>query len=120
MKRLILVDDDPAILDVFELIFKDPDYIVSVYREPDALLSLKAGIPDLIFIDKQLSGTDGLDVCRKLKKSSLTKRVPIIIISASPDIQRLAKEAGAVAGVEKPFSIKYLRQLVKDTLAEHA
>jgi len=118
MKRLILIDDDPAILDVFGLIFKDPDYNVTVYREPDALLNLKAGIPDLIFIDKQLSGADGLEICRKLKKSSLTKKIPVIIISASPDIQRLAQEVGAVAGVEKPFSVKDLRQLVKRTLEE--
>ena len=120
MKRLILVDDDPAILDVFGLIFKGPDYSVSVYREPDALLNLRAGIPDLIFIDKQLSGADGLDVCRRLKRSSLTKQVPVILISASPDIQRLAKEVGAIAGVEKPFSVKYLRDLVKETLTEQA
>jgi len=116
MKHLILVDDDPAILDVFGLIFSDPEYSVSVFSEPEALLTLKAGIPDLIFLDRQLSGLDGLDVCRQLKKGSLTRDIPIIIISASPGIQQQAQEAGAVASVEKPFSVKELRQLVKSTL----
>lgn len=117
MKHLVLVDDDPAILDVFGLIFSDPEYSVSVFSEPEALLTLKTGIPDLIFLDRQLSGADGLEVCRRLKKSSLTRNIPIVIISASPGIQQQAKEAGAVAIVEKPFSVKELRQLVKTTLA---
>lgn len=116
MKHLILVDDDPAILDVFGLIFSDPEYRVSVFSEPDPVLTLRSGIPDLIFLDRQLSGTDGLEVCRRLKKGSLTRDIPVIIISASPGIQQQAKEAGAVASVEKPFSVKELRQLVKMTL----
>lgn len=116
MKRLILVDDDPAILDVFGLIFTNPDYDVVVCRDAGHVLDLQTDFPDLILLDKQLSGSDGLEVCRKLKKNSLTKDIPVIMISATPGIQRLAIEAGAVAGIEKPFSIKDLRLLVKNTL----
>jgi len=116
MKHLLLVDDDPAILDVFGMIFSAPEYNVSVFSNPDAIFTLKTDIPDLIFLDTRLSGADGLEVCRRLKKGSLTRDIPIILISASPGIQQQAREAGAVAGIEKPFSIKELRLLVKTTL----
>src|ERR1700760_625719 len=117
MKRIILVDDDPAILDVFMLLFKGPEYAIKVFPDPQDLLSLRAGLPDLIFLDRQLSGADGLEICRRLKKVSMTRDIPVIMISASPDILQLAKDAGADAAVEKPFGIWEIRQLVQTTLA---
>jgi CheY-like chemotaxis protein len=116
MKHLAIVDDDPAILDIFQLIF-NTHYAVSAYQNPAPLFSLKSELPDLIFLDRQLIGMDGLEVCRRLKSRPQTRHIPIIMLSVSTGIGRLARAAGAVDAIEKPFSIQSLRDAVKNTLA---
>jgi DNA-binding response OmpR family regulator len=63
-------------------------------------------------LDRQLSGQDGLKVCRFLKSQSQTKDIPVIIVSATPGIGKLAQEAGADDFIEKPFQMKELLNVV--------
>jgi DNA-binding response OmpR family regulator len=108
MKRIIIVDDDPAIQDVFRLIFQRAGYEVMGYPNGDSLLQGDFMMPDVIILDKQLSGADGLDICRVLKQRETTKEIPIIMLSASPHVQQLALQAGADGFLEKPFALKDL------------
>ena len=96
-------------------------FLASFLKTPALLLKKKNGedllknkftLPDVFLIDKQLSGYDGLDICRHLKNKGRTKNIPVIMISASPNIGSLSKEAGADAFIEKPFEIKDLLRLV--------
>jgi DNA-binding response OmpR family regulator len=66
----------------------------------------------LFLLDKQLSGQDGLEVCQFLKSQSDTKDIPVIIISATPGISKMAMDAGADDFLEKPFQMKELLKLV--------
>ena len=75
-------------------------------------------LPDLFIIDKQLSGVNGLDVCMYLKKQPQTKHIPIIMVSASPSIGKLAISAGADAFMEKPFTKKNMLALVAKHLGK--
>jgi DNA-binding response OmpR family regulator len=65
-----------------------------------------------------MSGFDGRDICRELKQRKNTRGIPIIMISASRDIERSAYEAGADDFLAKPFEIDDLlgkiRKLLKD------
>jgi CheY-like chemotaxis protein len=112
MKRIIVVEDDFDTLDALQWIFDPSAYEVTFYSNSDAILENKAAIPDLYILDKQLSGVDGLDICRHLKDQPATSHIPVIILSASPHVQRLAAAAGADATLEKPFAVKELRDLV--------
>jgi DNA-binding response OmpR family regulator len=112
MKHIIIVDDDPGIQDAFPLIFTPDQYRVTKYVDGNALLDEQLVIPDIYILDKQLSGVDGLDVCRYLKGNEKTKHVPVIMLSANPNIKKQAASAGADAALEKPFKIKVLRQMV--------
>jgi len=76
------------------------------------LVKNKFSLPDIFLIDKQLSGYDGLDICRRLKRRTETKNIPVIMVSASPEIADLSKDAGADDHIEKPFEIKDLLDLV--------
>lgn len=116
MKKIIIVDDDPAIQDAFSLIFSSEDYEITTYSDAGPLLNNTFSIPDLFILDKQLSGVDGLDLCRVIKERPDTKHIPVIILSASPDIYRLAQKAGADDVLEKPFRIKTLRESVSRQL----
>jgi DNA-binding response OmpR family regulator len=112
MKKIIFAYDDPTIHDVVSLILEG-EYDVTVFSGGESLLKNEFVLPDLFLLDKQLSGTDGLDICRFLKSQESTKHVPVIIISANPKIFELAKNAGADAAIEKPFPIKELRDLIE-------
>lgn len=111
MKKIIFADDDPTIQDVINLIFEG-QYDVFIYSRGDALLANDFVVPDLFLLDRQLAGVDGLEICRFLKGQDRTRNIPVIMISATPHITKLAKEAGADATVEKPFPIQELRQTI--------
>lgn len=113
MKMIIAVDDDPGILDILELIFKRAGYDVTTYSGAESLLENNFVHPSAIVMDKQLSGTDGLDVCRFLKGQESTRNIPIIMISANMNIGHMAQKAGADDFVEKPFNIKSLLETVQ-------
>ncbi len=112
-KNLIITDDDPGIQDAARMIFERANYNVTVFSSGEPLLAGEFEIPDLFILDKQLSGVDGLDICRFLKNREQTAKIPIIILSASPQIGRLAALAGADAFLEKPFKMQELRELVR-------
>src|SRR5687768_6158261 len=104
---------DPALQDVFRIILEREGYEVEILSNGQELLKNKINPPDLYILDKQLSGVDGLDICRHLKGQSKTREVPVIMISANPSIGHLAIDAGADDYIEKPFDINFFIQKVK-------
>lgn len=112
MKKIFVVEDDKDIQEIVGLVFKKVGYeVVPFYRGDDFVKScyLKA---DVIILDKQLPGLDGLEICRNLKSTEISKKIPVIMLSAHPDIKDLAHKAGAEESMEKPFKINELRSIV--------
>lgn len=112
MKQIIIVDDDINILDPMTIILEGAGYAVTAVSNGTSLLNREFTAPDIFIIDKQLSGVDGLDVCRFLKTQDDLKHIPVVMISASPNIHALAKDAMANEALEKPFKMKELRDMV--------
>ncbi len=112
-KKILVTDDDPGIRDIFKIIFETAGYDVQMIINGDDLLNNKFEIPDLFLLDKQLSGVDGIDICRYLKEQKATSHLPVIMISANPNIGKLSEEAGADAYIEKPFEVKHLLEMVE-------
>jgi CheY-like chemotaxis protein len=111
MKKIIIIDDDPAIQDSVNLIFTSCEYEVTVCPNGNSILAGEFEMPDMFIIDKQLPGVDGLEICKHLKSQEATKHIPVIMMSASPAISEFAKLAGAEDFIEKPYSIKEMRGL---------
>jgi DNA-binding response OmpR family regulator len=110
--RIIVVDDDLAIRHAVQMLFENKGYTITTYSSGEPLLQEHFQYPDLFILDTQLPGPDGLDVCRYLKSGERTKHIPILILSASPQVGALAKAACADAFLEKPFKMKELRAVV--------
>jgi DNA-binding response OmpR family regulator len=105
---ILVVDDDPAILDSLRFLFEDEGYRVQTSEKGEYAESLRdenGGLPDLIVLDVLLSGKDGRTICRKLKSQDMTRHIPVVMISAYPDAEHSSKEVGADAFVAKPFAI---------------
>jgi len=118
MKQIIIADDDPGVRDVFGLILTQAGYFVTLYSSGEVLLNNQFTPPNLFIIDKQLSGVDGLEVCKFLKQNQGTKDIPVLMTSASPNAARIAGEAGADGFLEKPFKMQALIKLIQDILRE--
>src|SRR5215203_2706918 len=98
---ILIVDDDPGTLNIMSLILQNAGYLVET--DEYGSLSLNDSRPDLILLDSNLGVLDGATICREIKSNERTKDIPVIMISAMHDIQRICEEANADNYLSKPF-----------------
>jgi two-component system response regulator VicR len=114
--RILIVDDEPPIVDVLAYNLKRGNYEVLIARDgEEALAQARRGQPDLIILDLMLPRLDGLEVCRALRRE---RDVPIIMLTArDSEVDRVVGlELGADDYVVKPFSVRELMARVKNVL----
>lgn len=104
-KKILVADDDPGILDAIEMMLEFEGYQVSSTSDGSTILDLKDNYPDLLLLDVWMSGQDGRDICKELKRRKSTKNIPVILVSASTDLKKSARESGADDFLEKPFNM---------------
>jgi DNA-binding response OmpR family regulator len=110
-KKILVVDDDPDILDALRFMLEDSGYEVKTTEKGEYAENLRdtnGGLPDVIILDVLLSGKDGRLICQKLKSQEETMRIPIIMISAHPNAKQSVSAVGADDFVAKPFDIDEL------------
>lgn len=104
-KKILVADDDPAILHSVKMLLEDEGYDVETAVGDRTAQAVTDHLPNLILLDIWMSGMDGRDICKRLKSQASTKDIPIIMISAHQDTEMIAREAGADDYVLKPFDI---------------
>jgi CheY-like chemotaxis protein len=108
-KKILVVDDEPDILEFLQIIFEDAGFLVVTTDKGEYLEKLNHGaLPDVVLLDMLLSGKDGRDIVKYLKSHEKTKHIPVIMFSAHPGAEKTALAAGADDFVEKPFDIDTL------------
>ena len=112
LKNIMIVDDDEGILDAVGMLLKYKGYQVTTCTNGSTILSMENEFPDLVLLDIWMSGTDGRNVCKQLKRKESTKSIPIIMVSASKDIERSAIESGADGFLAKPFEMNELLEKI--------
>ena len=115
-ERILLVDDEPAILDAVGYALRSEGYEVESATDGDNALSrgLEESF-DLVLLDLRLPGLSGVEVCRRLREAS---DVPILMLTARDgEVDRvLGLEVGADDYVTKPFSMAELISRVRSIL----
>ena len=114
--KILIVDDEPPIVDMLAYNLKRANYQVIIARDgEEALSKALQEQPDLIILDLMLPRLDGLEVCRALRRK---RDVPIIMLTArDAEIDRVVGlELGADDYVVKPFSVRELMVRVKNVL----
>ncbi len=105
------LDDEPDILELLKVNLRKAGYRFEGFQEAEDLYDLLGKEkPDLILLDLMLPGTDGLEVCRHIRKTEGFADIPIIMLTARGDESDkvVGLELGADDYVTKPFSIKEL------------
>ena len=113
LKKVMIVDDDPGILDSLGIMLEFEGYEVSTIINGDTLLNIENELPDLLLLDIWMSGIDGRDICKQLKQKETTNKIPVVMISASKDIEQSAIEAGADDFLAKPFEMDHLLEKIE-------
>ncbi len=117
--RILVVDDDVAIVEVLRRFLTREGYEVLVASNGlDALELLKIQQPDLILLDITMPKMDGLTICRKLKEDEHTALIPITMLTGldEQEHRRLGIEAGADDFLTKPFDQITLRARIRTQL----
>lgn len=113
-KKILIIDDDTSILEVIKIILEDKGYTTIALSSAAHIQNvIEKNEPDLILLDIWISGHNGSDIVKTLKKNTRFKSIPVILISANNDTQKIAQEAGADGFIAKPFDIDYLSEVVK-------
>jgi DNA-binding response OmpR family regulator len=115
-QRICIIEDDESIQDVLNIILKRAGYETNIFSNGKAIIENHYTTPHLFLLDKQLSGIDGIGICRHLKNNRNTKGIPVILMSAFPDIEELSIVAGADGFIEKPFQVETLLSTIRKHL----
>jgi two-component system, OmpR family, response regulator VicR len=115
-KRILIVDDEPDILEALNIILEDEGYTIILSNTGEAVNYIEIIQPDLLLLDIRINGNKkrGDEICYMLKNQKY--KLPIILISAESNIAMLAGNCGADAFIQKPFDVQTLVNCVKDFL----
>lgn len=116
-KKVMIADDDAGIVDSMSIMLEFEGYEVSTTLDGAKLLQMNNELPDLLLLDIWMSGVDGRDICKQLKSNTHTSKLPIVMISASKDIERSAMDAGANDFLAKPFEMEELLRKIEQHIS---
>ncbi len=121
MKTILIIEDDPRIASALSLRFRDQGYETAIAN--DAIMGFDQAVrrrPDLVLLDIQLPGGNGLELAQRLRSQSETRHIPFILVTASkdPDLWRKAMEIGAAGLLEKPYDPGELIQLARYAMGD--
>ena len=117
--RILLVDDEPAILNALTGILEDEGYDIAVAKSgQDALKLLKSDPPDLVLLDIWMPELDGIETLRRALE--INPRLLVVMMSGHGSIESAVKaiKMGAYDYIEKPLSLEKVTLLVHHALHE--
>ncbi len=116
MARVLFVDDDPYTLETLNKSVEILGHQAILARSGKEALTLAAEqVPDLIITDMMLPDMDGLILLNLLSQDIATAPIPVVMLSASPeiDIAELSEVAGAKAYLNKPIRLQTLLDVIQ-------
>jgi two-component system response regulator GlrR len=114
MQRILIVDDDTRIVDRLATLLAPRYETVTASTGFDALARIDEGRVDAILLDLKMPGLDGPGLVQELQKRDVA--VPIILVSANPDLPARARALGIPRWLAKPFAYDEL-EILLDGLA---
>jgi len=120
MKRILLVDDEPTFAHTLKEFLIFSGYEVDIVSDgAEAMSRLRFRAPDLLILDIMMPKMDGYVFARKMKTDPKLKNVPILVITAVPEMRgkKVMDSLGAMAYIEKPMDNQQLLKAISDILS---
>jgi two-component system cell cycle response regulator DivK len=112
---ILVVEDNPASQMLVEAVLQGYGYLVRFATSAtEALASIELERPDLILMDIQLPGRDGLSLTRQLKADPVQASIPIVAVTAHAmaSDRQLSLDAGCIGHITKPYDTKLLAEQI--------
>ncbi len=122
-KTILVVDDEEDIRELLNFNLSEEGYnVLTASCGASAISAAVKNIPDLIVLDVMMDEISGIGVCRELRNRDITKKIPIIFLSAKTgEMDKiLGLETGGDDYVEKPFSVRELISRIKAVIRRTA
>jgi len=125
-KRILIVDDDPDLVNAVTMILKSKKYeVAAAYDGNEGLAKAKTENPDLIVLDVMMPGKDGYTVCRELKADTTLGKIPVLLLTAVAShvpttryTQQMGMETEADDYLDKPVEPEVLVKRIETLLAK--
>lgn len=115
--KILIVDDSKDILEGMRMFLELKKYVVQTLTDAMNIFeNIEAFNPDILILDIYLSGTDGRELCKKLKESGKNKDLKIILFSAATNALKDFQSYGADACLEKPFGLEEISNKIEAVL----
>jgi DNA-binding response OmpR family regulator len=119
--RVLVVDDDPEIVDAVGEALQDDGYLVETATDGAAALKrVLEAPPDLIVLDVRMPNLNGWEFCEIVRRQSHTRDVPVLFLTACSEVrdQITAMQVGGSDHLSKPFRLAVLRDKVRSLTHE--
>jgi DNA-binding NtrC family response regulator len=119
--RIVVVDDDPRVVDLLVAGLREDGYGVMGALTSEAGLKLTVlSRADLVLLDIELARVNGMDLLKRIRAFDPAIRIIVVTGNRDPVRAREALELGALAYVDKPFDLAYLKRVVAMALQQSA
>ncbi len=116
MKRVLIVDDEPEVVELISIVLdRDDLQLLETYDGDEALEIIRAQRPDLMITDLMMPGLDGIELCKRVKADPASNSMMIITMSARRELY--SEDCGADEFIRKPFDITHVVETVDRLLA---
>jgi len=113
-KKILLAEDDQPIIEVVRIILQNEGYEVLVANHGEAVHTIvERDHPDMIILDIWLFGEDGGKIAKEIKAKSESRHIPLILMSANSETEKITQAVGANDFLLKPFNIEDLLYIVR-------
>lgn len=113
---VLIVDDEAAILEAFQVILEDGFDVLLADNHSEAIALIEKETPALVFLDMRIPGTNGMDILREIKKRK--PKIKVIMETGYPDMASalLSIELGASDYITKPFGVQEVQRILENVL----
>ena len=119
MKKVLIVDDDQALLDVLEASLQYSNYNVKALSLcADIFTEISSYQPDVVILDYVLMGSNGGDLCYSIKSNQETSAIPVILITAYPKVLGATGTYLSNAILPKPFDLSELLATIEACISD--
>lgn len=116
--NILVVDDERDVCDFFQDTLPEEGYrVLTALNGKDALALVRKERPDMVLLDIKMPGLDGIEVLERIKK--IDESIAVVMITGYGDLKtaREAMRLGAFDYVTKPFSLDFIKAVLRDALS---
>lgn len=117
MRKILIFDDDPDILELCQYILLKKGFEVHTRETCENVLRVMEEVkPDLVLMDNWIPDMGGVEATQAIKNHPFFKGTPVVYFTANHDVQALAAKAGADAYIGKPFDLSHFENTIAEAL----